>query len=29
MLTSVGRRPGLFDFLYYLDLRDGTTVHNT
>lgn len=27
MLTEFGHSPGWFDFLYYLDLRDGTTSH--
>ncbi|HEU5374903.1 MAG TPA: DinB family protein [Ktedonobacteraceae bacterium] len=26
-LTRFGRSPGWLDFLYYLDLRDGTTLH--
>jgi uncharacterized damage-inducible protein DinB len=28
MLTQFGHSPGWFDFLYYLDLRDGTTLHH-
>lgn len=27
LLTRFGYSPGWLDFLYYLDLRDGTTIH--